>query len=81
MKRVSLGQFAETFQKRGVTGPLLLTLEDTELTELGIASTYDKHKLRFELQLLLLDLFDLLMLEELVLVVLPGQLLFLLSRS
>ena len=51
LKRVALGQFAEEFVKRGVTGPLLLTLEDTELTELGVKSTFDKHKLRFELQL------------------------------
>jgi hypothetical protein len=51
LKKVALDQFAEEFVKRGVTGPLLLTLEDTELTELGIQSAYDKHKLRFELQL------------------------------
>jgi hypothetical protein len=51
LKKVSLGNFADSFVKRGVTGPLLLELEDPELTELGIQSAYDKHKLHFELQL------------------------------
>ena len=49
LKEVQLGQFAEDFEKRGVNGPLLLTLEDNELSELGVTSTFDKHKLRFEL--------------------------------
>merc|ERR1719183_1593336 len=49
LKEVQLGQFAEDFEKRGVNGPLLLTLEDNSLSELGVTSTFDKHKLRFEL--------------------------------
>jgi hypothetical protein len=30
-------------------GPLLLNLEDAELSELGVVSIFDKHKLKFEL--------------------------------
>ena len=36
LTEVQLEQFAQTFEDKGVTGPLLLTLSDAELTELGV---------------------------------------------
>ena len=48
---VSLSHFSENFVKRGVTGPLLLILDDKELADLGVTSPFDKAKLKFELKL------------------------------
>ena len=49
LKEIKLAQFAGEFVKRGVTGPLLLTLSSEELSELGLKSHFDRHKFEFEL--------------------------------
>eukprot|EP00939_MAST-03C_sp_MAST-3C-sp1_P001842 g1842.t1 len=41
--------FANKLEENGIEGPLLLTLEEAELTELGLDTTFKRHKFRFEL--------------------------------
>merc|ERR1711865_867477 len=51
LESISLSKISKEFVANGVTGPLLLTLSDSELSELGLTRDFDKHKLKFELEL------------------------------